>query len=161
MKKLSTLTVITMLMLAVSGIVNAGPLGTFNDFTKWAGADGTTVATSTEHKTTGENCALITIPGGKKYPGIVIENRGVFNLSNAQTMTFDCFNPGKQLKFTLKVKSPGKQFSKKFIIPSGQNKIKITLDDIKIDMSAVKYLKIWVKKPADKIVLYLDNITFE
>ena len=161
MKKLTKL-IIGAIFIAGMTVVGAdGPLGKFTNFTNWQAGAGTAITKSTEYKTTGETSAKITIATTDKYPGILLENRGVFNLSNATTMSFDCFNAGDKVKFVLKLKSPGKKISKKFIIPAGQNKITISLSDMKIDMSAVKYIKIWTKKPSKELVLYLDNLVFE
>ncbi len=161
MKKLTKLIIGAMFIAGMTVVGANGPLGDFTNFTKWQAGAGTTVTKSTEHKTTGENSTKITIATTDKYPGILLENKGVFNLSNATTMSFDCFNAGDKVKFVLKLKSPGKKFSKKFVIPAGQNKISIPLSEMKIDMSAVRYIKIWTKKPGKEIVLYLDNLVFE
>ena len=59
------------------------------------------------------------------------------------------------------MKSQGKNYQKKFDIPAGQSKISISLADAKVDTSAIKYIKIWIKKPAEKIILYIDNIVFK
>ncbi len=161
MKTLTRLMIGAMFVAGLTVLGADGALGKFTDFAQWKAGPGTTIEKSTEYKTTGESCAKVTIGTTNKYPGLLLENKGVFNLNDTPTMTFDCFNPGGDLKFILKLKSAGKKWSKVVMVPKGQNKVKISLEGAGVDLSAIRYIKLWTKKPSQEIVLFMDNLVFE
>jgi len=134
--------------------------------------DGLYVERSKDFVTQGKHSLLAEFPKGATYPGLsweVYRMDKCLDWSRGKYFSFDVYN-NSEINVILNVKlKSGPNYPKKVyetqinLPPQKIKRVKISIDDLgdKLNVREISYVKLFIDRPQETIILYFDNIRVE